>query len=110
MIILLLNFLTAAILFGVGIWCVKASRQQPGSNFGYRYKGCMNNPEKWRLSNLLAGIFSIVAAIIFFTLMPVIIALYNKQNAIQIICYFLSSVIIIPILVFVPGRIASRKK
>lgn len=110
MIILFLNFLTAAILIVVGILCVKASKQQPKSDFGYRYKGCMDDPRKWSLSNLLAGVFSIIVAIIFFILVPVIVLLINKTTTFQLICCFITSAISIPILIFVPGIIAQRTK
>lgn len=106
--IVIINLITAIILIIAGIACFKVASQEPQDDFGYRHKKCMTSQEKWTRANLLAGVFSITFALIFFLIVPVIILLLDGNMSVQLITYFISIALYTPTIIFIPGEIASR--
>lgn len=107
--ILVLNGVTAFIGILVGLLCWKKHSPFPRTEVGYHVGEAMQQEQAWEKGNKYAGKLCLFGGLAFFVLLPLCLFLTGVSKGWLLAAYFMSAVVYILLVVFLPARILKRK-
>lgn len=88
--------------------CIKAHSKFPNTSIGFHVLWAIKSEELWIAANKVSGYLCILISVISFLALPIVFYLFKLDLKIQLLVYFLVSLISTLLIIALPKRIVKK--